>query len=422
LRTCVPIRPAFPLEIHQERSWPVDLCGVHGHQELDRWFGVGHSSQEDPAAAGAEAVAAAVGDRAAALVLVFCSAVEDHERLLDSIRSGVGDRAVIAGCSSFGQLAGAVLNPRVSVVAVGGAGIQVRSQVARNASADRRGAGIEIGGSLDGITHPNRACLMLADGLIGEQHELVRGAYSVLGAAVPLIGGCSADEIIYGRTHQFHGDARGVEVLSDSVIGIGLGSTGPLGIGIAHGWRKVGEPLLVTGSSGGRVRELDEEPAALVYLRRLGIEPSQLGAGGSGGRELVMRHPLGLSRRTGEDIRVIHGVDAGTGEIVCLADVPQGALAWLMETDPESLILGAKESLSQAIAGLAGAAPIGVLAFDCGARRVMLGDDGLRQEVDAMSAVLGDVPVGGFYTYGEIARTHGARGMHHLTVASLAFG
>ncbi len=30
------------------------------------------------------------------------------------------------------------------------------------------------------------------------------------------------------------------------------------------------------------------------------------------------------------------------------------------------------------------------------------------------------VPFGGFYTYGEIARTQGSRGMHHLTVVTLA--
>jgi len=30
------------------------------------------------------------------------------------------------------------------------------------------------------------------------------------------------------------------------------------------------------------------------------------------------------------------------------------------------------------------------------------------------------VPLAGFYTYGEFARTRGARGMHHLTVVTLA--
>jgi hypothetical protein len=386
-------------------------------------MGVGHSDAHDLGTAGAEAVATAVAGRNAALVLVFCPVQKDYSGLLDAVRAGAGS-AVIAGCTSFGQVVAAdpgSAGQGVLVLALGGTGLAVTSRVARDASADRRLAGVEAGGCLDDVDLPNRVCVLLADGLIGEQHELVRGAYSVLGAGVPLVGGCAADNLAYGATAQFHGDEHGVEVLRDSVVGIGLGSVGPLGTGIAHGWRKVGDPMVVTSSSGGRLRELDESPALGAYLDRLGKSRDEV-TRLEDLRAFAFSNPLGLSRRTGEDIRVIHGADFETGELQCLADVPQGALAWLMETDPESLILGAKESVAQAVAGLDGAAPIGVLTFDCGARRVMLGEQGLAAEVGAMAAVLGDVPFGGFYTYGEIARTQGARGMHHLTVVSLALG
>src|SRR6266511_5300995 len=111
-----------------------------------------------------------------------------------------------------------------------------------------------------------------------------------------------------------------------------------------------------------------------------------------------------------DGIRDFHvtGVQTCALPILCLADVPKGALAWLMETDTEALIAGAKESLTQAVTELGGADPIGLLTFDCGARKVMLGADGMRQEVAAMTSVIGDAPFGGFYTYGEIARTNGA--------------
>jgi hypothetical protein len=32
----------------------------------------------------------------------------------------------------------------------------------------------------------------LSDGLGGNQEEVIRGAYSVVGASVPLVGGCAA--------------------------------------------------------------------------------------------------------------------------------------------------------------------------------------------------------------------------------------
>ncbi len=44
----------------------------------------------------------------------------------------------------------------------------------------------------------------------------------------------------------------------------------------------------------------------------------------------------------------------------------------------------------------------------------------MQRELAAVAKVGGDVPFGGFFTYGEIARTRGARGMHHLTVVTLA--
>jgi hypothetical protein len=392
--------------------------------EPSRWFGVGHSADPDPAAAGALAVAAATGGRDAALVLVFCEIDVDHPALLDAVRAGAGRGAVITGCSTNGQVVG--LTPYrgkdgVVVIALGGPGFAVRTVVARDASTRRREAGVELAACVDGLDRPNLIGILLADGLIGEQHELVRGAYSVVGAAVPLVGGCAADGFRYARTVQFHGDDTGVEVLSDAVVGIGLGSDGPLGVGIAHGWRKAGEPMVVTRSSGGTVHELDDEPAVDAYLRRMGHGRDTLEDPSTFWRT-AFNHPLGLSRRSGEDIRVIHVGDLTTGTLVCLADVPQGALAWVMESDPESLILGGKESVGHAVEALGDAAPIGVVQFNCGARRIRIGDDDLHREVAAMDAVLGGIPFGGFYTYGEIARTQGARGMHHLTVVSLALG
>ena len=56
----------------------------------------------------------------------------------------------------------------------------------------------------------------------------------------------------------------------------------------------------------------------------------------------------------------------------------------------------------------------------------MLGDAGIRAEVDRMTAVgwetgqPGGVPVGGLYTAGEIARTSGINGFHNQTVVALA--
>jgi hypothetical protein len=388
-----------------------------------RWMGVGYSREADAELAGAAAAAEAIGGRPAALLLVYCSIGHDLARLLDGVRGQAADGTVIVGCTTLGQ----VVDPRrdttsdgVLVTALGGTGLEVRAHVGRNASARRREAGSEAAAGIGELTREHRVCLLLCDGLVGEQHEVVRGAYSVLGATVPLVGGCAGDDLTYSQTHQFLGDRSGVEVLTDTVVGVALGSDARLGVGIAHGWHKVGEPMIVTSSNGGRLFQLDDGPALDVYLGRIGADRSLLDDI-KAFREAAFTRPLGLSRRTGEDIRVVHDGDIGDGSLLCLADVPQGGLAWLMGVDEEALIAAGGQSCAQAVEALDGAPAAGVLVFDCGARKIMLGADGLRREVAAMAGAAGGAPLAGFYTYGEIARTRGARGMHHLTVVTLAF-
>ena len=51
----------------------------------------------------------------------------------------------------------------------------------------------------------------------------------------------------------------------------------------------------------------------------------------------------------------------------------------------------------------------------------MLGDAGIKREIDCI-ATHAEGPVAGFYTYGEIARTHGQSGFHNQTLVVLAVG
>lgn len=392
----------------------------------DHWVRVGSSLAPDGRIAGEEAAAQAQADGPATLLMVFCSAHYDTREVLAGVCAATPDDVVVVGGTTMGEIAECRpgpeqpgLTPAVVTMALGGPGFQVTSTVVRGASEHRRESGAASAAAMSAITAPHQVLLMIADGLTREQHELVRGAYSVLGAAMPIVGGCSADEGSYSVTYQFHGTGAGVERLVDSVVAVGLGSNAPIGVGIAHGWTKQGEPMVVTSSEGGEIFLLDGEPAVDVYLRRVGVDRSML-EDDAAFRDMVFQHPLGLSRRSGEDLRVVHAANLERGSLVCLADVPQGALAWTMTTDPQALVEAAARSCEMAVEGLEGAAPRGLLLFDCGARKVTLGPDNLRAEQAAIATCAAGAPFGGFYTYGEIGRVHGSRGMHQLTVVTLA--
>ncbi len=265
------------------------------------------------------------------------------------------------------------------------------------------------------ITWP-RALLLLTDGLAGDQQEIVRGAYGVLGASVPLVGGCAGDDLKMTTTFQLHRD----RILSDSVVAAGIASNAPLGIGVRHGWQAVGDPMLVTGSGGNRVYTLDDRPALDVYLEHVGVAAED---GLEELTRLAMTHPLGLSRPTGEEqVRFIGGADFEERSLQCIAEVPQGALVWIMEGDAQSVLDATDAACHDSVLALEGRPPIGMLAFDCIARHRVLGEQRVKAEINRLAASSRGVPVAGFYTYGEIARTRGTRGFHNQTLVVLSIG
>jgi hypothetical protein len=325
----------------------------------------------------------------------------------------------LIGCTTAGEIA--TSGPReasVVVAALGGDGFTIETTAATGASSDLRAAGARAARCLPSpVDRPHRALLLLTDGLAGDQQEIVRGAYTVLGAGVPLVGGCAGDDLKMTKTFQLYGD----EILTDSVIAAGIASDAPLGIGVRHGWRRVGEPMLVTGSGGNCVFTLDDRPALDVYLQRLDVEPARVGE--EGFTRLALTHPLGLSRPNGEEqVRLIAGADFVERSLSCIAEVPQGGLVWIMEGDADSVLSATDAACRDALAALDGHSPLGMLAFDCIARRGVLGDRGVQTEVDRLAANGASAPIAGFYTYGEIARKRGMSGFHNQTLVVLAIG
>jgi hypothetical protein len=398
----------------------VTSAAIDAEPAPTRWFGVGRSTDADARAAGGQAARDALAGRTASLVVVFCPADIDIPAMLEGVRSEAGDVPLI-GCSGLAHLAQTGPAELAVVVSVlGGDGFEIRVSAAPNVSAGQRVAGEQVADIVDELSSEHKLLLLLADGLAGEQHELVRGAYSIVGATVGLAGGCAADDYLYQQTFQFIGDATGVRVFSDAVVAAAIGSDAPIGVGVAHGWRKVGDPMVATSSVDGVVYTLDGEPALDMFARRVGATRS-IASDAAAFVQFALKHPLGMSRRSGEDIRVIHAGNVEDGSITCLADVPQGALLWMMESDRAGLVSSVDDAYAEAIDGLDGVAPLGFLAFDCGVRYLILGADGVEEEVARFAECAPGIPFAGFYTMGEIARTRGARGMHHLTLVLVAF-
>jgi len=258
---------------------------------------------------------------------------------------------------------------------------------------------------------------VLSDGLCGDQMDVVRGAYDVAGIDVPLVGGCAGDNLAMRRTQQIHGR----RVMSQSVVAAAVSSDRPLGIGVSHGWNPASEPMLVTGSKGNILSTLEDKPALDVYLDF--FNPGDvIRADPAAFAKFAATHPIGIRRRDKIEMRHITGYNLDRRELILVAEVPQGALAFLTEGDFDSVLNAAAKSCTAALKALNGLKPAGLLMFDCVSRRAVFTEERIHEETDLISSTCGSVPMAGFYTYGEIARTKGAGGFHNQTLVTLAIG
>jgi hypothetical protein len=378
-----------------------------------RWMGVGSSLASESRRAAMDAVGAALADRAdAGLLVVFASVGHDPGRLLEGIAEAGGDVPMI-GCGTSGEIAGAEpLESSVVVMALGGPGFSVATAGAARGG-DLRATAATVAGCVERVRpQQHRALVLLSDGGGGDQLDIVRGAYQVTGASVPLVGGCNGTDPgaagLYLDGEQTFG-----------LVGAAISSDAPIRLGVRHGWRAVGDPMQVTHSDGTRVYSLDDHPALDVYLNRLDA-PASVRQDPEAFARFAITHPLGLNRRSSREVRCVVGADFDDRSLSCIASIPQSGLTWLMEGDRESVLGATDDAAGVALAGLE-APPLGLLAFDCIGRREVLGQTGARAALAGLQQMVDGAPIGGFYTSGEIGRHGGAGGFHNQTMVVVAF-
>lgn len=379
-------------------------------------MGVGRATEEDSRGAARAAAHAAVQGTEPKLFIVFSGIAHDPGDVLAGLRE-VAAGVPVVGCTTNGEIGpGGPCDGSVTVTAIGGPGFTVSTTVAESVAGRQREAGAEVARCADDLAdQPHRVLMLMTDGHVRDQESILRGVYGVVGAAVPLFGGAAADGWRMSGTY-LSGDDR---VLTDAVVAIAIGSEAPLAVAARHGWTKVGEPMIVTSSGDGRIYTLDDRPALDVYLERLDA-PADAYTDAAAFQRFALPRPLGVQRRSGVEARNlnrggIEGRSIGGGSTV---DV--GGLTWAMAGDEESILAATEAACREAIEGLGGGKPIGLLTLSCSALRTVLGDDGIKREGERIDKWAGGAPYAGFYTYGEIARTRGIDGFHNQTLAVLA--
>lgn len=385
------------------------------------WMSVGYAVDPQARNAGAAAARAALTGPDAKLLVVFFALTLDPAELLAGIRSISGPVPLI-GCPTAGEITGEWAGDgSVVVAALGGPGLSVRTAgigaVGQDPSA-LRDAGSQVVAPMDDLEGgEHRFVLMLTDGQVGNQQDVIRGAYATLGASVPLVGGCAAT---LNEDKQVNSSLLWDDrVVGGSVVAAAVASDNPIGIGIRHGWERTRHAPEITSANRHVVYELDGQPALDFYLTQLEAPP-ECWIDETAFQRFSLLHPLGVRRPSGEEIRVVAYPDYAKRSIVSAADLPEASVVWLMRGDADALLTATDEACEEAINGLGAHTLAGLLVFDCVGRRRVFG--GATTDVARMAKHAGGAPIAGFYSQGEIARTRGIVGYHNQALVVLALG
>jgi methyl-accepting chemotaxis protein len=378
-------------------------------------------SAEAAAASLKKQLGAVLGGKKPALVMVFASTDQPLEKLAPAMARAFPEAAVLAASTAGEFTERGDVKKSVSAVAIAG-DFAVRAGIGRGLRADPEAAvrmAIEgIPRALPGYTH--RTGIILLDPLSGNGEEATLIAASLLGDDIRLAGGAAGDDLGMARTFVSCGD----RVASDAIVVAIVFSNAPLGVGVCHGHLPISEPLTITKAEGGTLQEIEGRPAWDVWAEKtreaaskIGLDPLTLRADQIG--PFLLRYEAGLASGGEYKIRAPLSKNAD-GSLALACAIPEGAKIRITESVPERQIESAREAARRARAQMKGKAA-GAIVFDCICRNLILGD-GFSAAVKGISEELGNVPLAGFETYGEIALDAGdLSGFHNTTTVVLAF-
>jgi hypothetical protein len=325
--------------------------------------------------------------------ILFCTIDLEHEELVRGIDDAWPGIALI-GCTTDGEFSSRLgfRDDSAALILLGSDTVEITAGLGRDVSKDIAAACAQaVAMASATITKSPALCIALPESLTTSAQQIVESLRQTIGAKVPVLGGTAGDAFKLTGTRQFCGR----EVCSDSVPILLF--SGPLvySVAVASGWKPMGEPGLVTRSEVGLVHEIDGRPAIDFYRQRLGAQALP-------GPE----NPLALLDELGA-VACLRATAEGQiregGAINYLGDVREGAMVQITIADRSAILEGARESISKAFTDYPhGKTPTAALIFSCAARKLLLGTH-TGEEIGIVQSVIGSqVPVCGFYGYGEI--------------------
>lgn len=254
------------------------------------------------------------------------------------------------------------------------------------------------------------------EGEILNGEVLVENIEKVVGPEVTICGGMAGDDGKFTGTYVFNHEKE----TDNGIIALVLNEDEIDLHGMAlSGWKPMGIARTVTKSKGRLIYSIDNLPAVDMYLKYLGnenfSEPDKYKIFDAIG----VHYPFQVKTENGESVMVTPmGIDKDENALICEKDVKQGSTLYF-SVPPDFDIV---ETILHNAADLKKDKQVDadvLLIFSCIGRLTALGP--MAQEENEGLADIWNVPMAGFFTYGEYGRSpHGKRRMHSTTCSWVA--
>lgn len=255
----------------------------------------------------------------------------------------------------------------------------------------------------------------------GREEQVVAALDELLGGAVPVLGGSSADETVAGDWRQF---ANG-ETFRDAVVTAAVFPSTRIGYSFHCGYEPTGIKGRATRTGGRILHEIDGAPAARTYDGWLDGALADLLPGGGNVLARTTLHPLG--RITGH----VGGIPYYTlshpesitpeGGLSLFTEIGDGEEIVLMRGTRESLVSRAGRVASAALEAEAipGNAVAGAFVIYC-AGCMLTVTDRMEDVVSGLRKALPAAPFLGAFTFGEQGCFLGGENRHSNLMISVA--
>ena len=368
------------------------------------YVGIGTSNDIDSAQAGYGAYKSAVskiGENTPNLIILFASSNFNQKELIHGIRQA-GGIMMLVGCSSAGEITNSGVGVKsAAVMVISSDSIGFYSGLGKGVEADPRKAGFDAANEIKENSGDSlKSIIIFPDILSGNASEIIRGVFESLGEGIPIVGGAAGDDFLFNKTYQYCNN----DIVSDSVSALGLSGNFTMGVGVKHGWMPIGIPMVATKSRGTILYELDNRPAIKLYEEYFGMSSEDLLKDVLA--KLAIRYPLGVKLPYMEEYLVISPLTVEEkGSVKCSTGILEGSEVRLMIGSKEKASIASEEAALSLMRDFEKKhkKPSFVLMFSSVARSKLFGREEEGEIRRVMSVIGKEVPLFGFYTYGEIA-------------------